>query len=74
MKSRRILVSIDTIAELFRDYLTEEDLPKDAMPIKLMLKPSEAGKLGLLMVSDSIPEGAQPYQIKFDVKKVYSVG
>ena len=73
MLDRRVLITIDTISELFKDYLTEEDLPADAMPIKLMLKPTEAGKLGILMVSDSFPENAPPYLVKFDIKKVYSV-
>ena len=73
MKDRRILITIDTLAELFKDYLTPEDLPADAMPVKLMLKPSEAGKLGVLMVSDSFPENAAPYYLNFNIKKVYSV-
>lgn len=73
MKDRRILITIDTIAELFKDYLTEEDLPADAMPVKMLLKKNEAGKLAILMVSDSFPEQAAPYYVRFDIKKVYSV-
>lgn len=74
MKDRRILITIDTISELFKDYLNPEDLPADAMPIKLQLNKNEAGKLAILMTSDEFPENAQPYHVRFDIKKVYSVG
>jgi len=73
MKDRRILITIDTIAELFKDYLTPEDLPTDAMPVKMLLKQNEAGKLAILMVSDDFPEQAPPYHVRFDIKKIYSV-
>lgn len=73
MKQRFLLLTIDTISELLKDYVdNEEDIPSDAMPIKMMFKPTEQGKIGLVMVSDHFKDGAPPILVRFDIKRVFS--
>jgi hypothetical protein len=67
------MLTIDTIAELLKDYVGGEDIPEDAMPIKLMLKPTEQGKLAIEMVSDTWREGLDPLMINFKIKRVYGL-
>lgn len=72
MNKRRVLVDIDSILNLFKDYLTEEYIPADAMPIKFMLNRAEKGKLGIVITSDSLQAGP-PIPITFTMKRIYSV-
>jgi len=75
MKQRYVVLTIDTIAELLKDYISNpDDIPPDAMPVKLMLKPTEAGKLAIEFVSDHFnPQSLTPLTVKFDLKRIYSV-
>lgn len=74
MKTRICIVTIDTLAELFKDYVNNpDDIPLDTMPVKLMLKPTEQGKLAIEMFSDSYKGTELPLNIHFDIRRIYSV-
>lgn len=68
---RRILVDIDSIVNLFKDYLTEDYIPADAMPMNFMVRPTEMGKLGIVIYSDSLTEGP-PIPVTFSLKRIYA--
>jgi hypothetical protein len=72
MIRRRVLVDIDSIVNLFKDYLTEDYLPADAMPLKFFINPTEQGKLGILVFSDRLPVGP-PIPVTFQIKRLYGV-
>jgi hypothetical protein len=71
---RRVLITIDTIACLFKDYINSEDLPLTAKPIKLLFKPTEKGKLALLFTSDLWDGPQRDYQVQFGIKRISAVG
>lgn len=72
-KNRRVLVDIDAILNLFKDYTAESnDIPWDAMPVRFMIKPEEKGKLGIIIQSDYIEPGP-PIPITFHLKRVYGL-
>lgn len=73
MKPRYCVLTIDTLAALLRDYVGGEDIPSDAMPIKLMLNPRERNKIAIEMVSDSWKEGMPALDVKFQIKRVFQV-
>ncbi len=73
MKPRYIILTIDTITELLKDYVGGEDIPSDAQPLKLMLNPSEKNKIAIVMDSDSWKEGMAPLDVKFKIKRVYGI-
>jgi len=53
VKQRYIVITIDTLAEMLKDYVADEqDIPADAMPVRLLVKPTEQGKLAIEMFSD----------------------
>jgi len=72
MKHRYIIVTIDTIAELLKDYCGQEDLPATAMPIKLMLKPTDQGKLAILFDSPDWSSDLPPLSVSFRLKRIYA--
>lgn len=73
MKPRYILLTIDTIAELIKDYCGEE-IPEDAMPTGLRVKQSEQGKLALEMTSNHWKsDNLAPLHINFRIKRFASV-
>jgi hypothetical protein len=74
VKERYIITTIDTIAELFKDYLSLEDLPLTAVPLKLMVKPGEGYKAAIEFFDLSWPEGLAPLEVKFDIQRMYGVG
>jgi hypothetical protein len=73
LKTRRVLVDIDAILNLFKDYTQESgDIPQDAMPVKFMIKPEDRGKLGILIQSPTLEPGP-PIPITFHLKRVYGL-
>lgn len=73
MKERYVVVTIDTIAELFKDYCGPEDIPPDAMPTKLLFRPADRGRLAIQMVSDSWAEGLPPLNVSFTIRRIHTV-
>lgn len=73
MKERFVILTIDTIAELFKDYCGPEDIPADAMPTKLLLRPTEKGRLAIEFVSDSWAEGLPPLAVTFKIKRMFAI-
>lgn len=73
MKPRYIMLTIDTITELIKDYVGLEELPEDARAIKMMFKPNESGKLAIEMISDSWTETQTPIDINFKIKRFYGI-
>lgn len=70
MKPRYIMLTIDTIAELIKDYVGADEIPDDAMPTMLMVKPTENGKLALELVSDHWdPAKLDPLSVNFRIKR-----
>lgn len=73
MKSRFVVVTIDTIAEIIRDYVADEsDIPADAMPVSMQINPINK-KLAITFVSDNWKEQPAPLAVNFDIKRIYAV-
>lgn len=73
MKPRYIMLTIDTITELIKDYVGLDELPEDARAITLKFKATEQGKLGIEMISDTWDKPQAPIDVNFRVKRVYGV-
>jgi hypothetical protein len=73
MKPRYIMLTIDTITELIKDYVGLEELPEDARAIKLMFKSTEQGKLAIEMISDTWTTEQAPINVDFRIKRVYGI-
>lgn len=69
---RIIIIGIDDITRLFKDYVGMIGVPDDAMPIKLMLNPQEH-RLGILMESDEWVGPQSSETIKFDINRVFTI-
>ncbi len=65
-----IVLSLDDINRLFQDYCGMTGYPEDAYAVKLMVN-ATSHKLALLVESPSIPSGAAPEEIKFDIKRMW---
>ena len=72
MKERFVIVTIDTIVELFKDYCGE-DIPADAMPIRLLVRPEEKGRLAIELVSDSFKPDSPSLVVNFRNKRIHAV-
>ena len=73
VKRRMVITSIDSVLEMFKDYLGEDNLPKDAKVGLFRYKPNEQGRFMIVAGSDSIKQGAAPLNVHFDVKRIYGV-
>jgi hypothetical protein len=51
-KRRRIIIRLEDLSNIMKDYLSPEDLPPTATPVEFMLNPQEHNKLGLRFESD----------------------
>ena len=75
LHERSVHTTIDTLVELFKDFLDESIFPRDAQPVQLMLKPGTK-QLGILCTSKEWKnEGnsnIQEIPISFNIKRIYS--
>lgn len=73
MLIRKIILPVDALLEIVKDYTREtHDIPDDAVPVSLQIKPSEKGMFGLMVQSDGFKDDS-PIRVNFDLKRVYSV-
>ncbi len=73
MQRRQVIITIDSLGELFKDYLGEGVIPADAVAQRLMINPLENGKMALEVASPSIPDNAKDIRVNFQLKRVYTV-
>ncbi len=73
MTTRMVIIPIEVITSLFFDYVGQVGFPDDAVPVKLMLNPQEQ-KLALVVESESFTGPQTPEQVKFDIRRIYTVG
>lgn len=72
MKRRLVIIPIDSILELFKDYAGLIAVPDDAQAEKLLL--NEQDRLMALQISAESYPGNQPMeQIRFDLQRTYVV-
>ncbi len=71
---RSVVVTVDTLVEVLKDYLGEENLPADAQAVRLLVNRKEQGKVGLVVASEQLATGLPALQAHFDIRRVYSVG
>lgn len=72
MKVRRVIITIDTLMELFKDYCSSEDIPASAQARKLMLNQQER-KAAVVAESPEWAADAAPLQVNFQIKRYYGV-
>lgn len=72
-RDRMVILTIDTIGELLKDYVGENNIPVDAVAQRLLINPQDNGKLALELASPNIKADAKPIYVNFDIKRVYSV-
>ena len=72
-RKRMVIVTLDTLAELLKDYLGEDYIPSDAKATRLMVNPQEQGKLALEVTSPNINYNDKDVFAHFDLKRIYSV-
>ena len=71
--TRLVVIGIDDLTRLFRDYVGLVGFPEDARPVKFMLN-SQERKLGLVVESNEFKQFEQMEEIKFDLRRTYGVG
>jgi hypothetical protein len=70
---RKIIIPIDAIMEMFKDYCKDtNDIPADAVPLSLQIKPNERGMFAILAESEQWKDDT-PVRVNFDIKRVFSV-
>lgn len=70
MRMRMIVCQLDDICRLFADYCGMTGFPEDARAVRLMVKEGSK-KLALVVESPSIPSGAPPEEIRFEIKRMF---
>lgn len=70
---RMVIITIDTLVELFKDYLGPEQLPTNAQPVAMLINPKEKGKIMIIVDSDDILQDVGPLRIDFHLKRFFGV-
>lgn len=70
---RRILISVDNILAMMKDYTKGEgSIPENAVPVSLQVNPAEKGMFGLMVESPDFKDDT-PVRVEFDIKRVYGI-
>ena len=72
MKTRMVVIDIDSLCCLFHDYAKLIGFPEDARPVKLMFNPQER-KVGLVIDAESLTGPQFMEEIKFDLRRIHSI-
>lgn len=71
--TRRILIPIDSVMELFKDYASaNNDIPPDTKPLSLMVNTAEKGMFAIRAESPTWKDDS-PMRVDFDIKRVFGV-
>lgn len=74
MASRKIIIPIDSVLELFRSYTAENnEIPLDAKPVTLMVKPQEKGQFAIIAESTEWSKDQPPLVMNFDIRRNFSI-
>jgi len=68
MKVRPVLLSIDSLVEILKGYLGEDQLPLNAKAVRLRQNPQMANRLALEVESPDIV-GDPVIEVKFDIRR-----
>ena len=71
--TRDLIIDINTIVALFKDYCSEEDVPADAKPLKIRFNHAER-KVEVLVESEAWEKDQPPIEVVFDIRRVFGVG
>ena len=70
---RDVVISIESIMEILKDYLGEEDMPRDAVARSLMVNPKLENRVAILVESAEWGEELAPIEVRFVNKRVYGL-
>ncbi len=73
MKRRRVLASIDDIVRLLADYCGADNIPQNVQALKLMIRPTEQGRIGIMCESPDWAAGLPPLDVKFELRRLHSL-
>ena len=73
MRSRMIIIPIDSIAALLADYASGIGFPPDGKPVTWKYNPVMR-KLALVVEADSLDGNQPPEEVRFTLKRTYLVG
>ncbi len=74
MARRKIIIPIDSVLEMFKSYTAENhEIPLDAKPTALLVKPGEQGKFAIKATSEEWSDNLPPLQIHFDIQRSFLV-
>lgn len=74
MALRKIIIPVDSVLEMFKSYTAENhEIPTDALPVTLLVKPTEMGKFAIVASSPEWSHGEPPISIHFDIKRNFLV-
>jgi hypothetical protein len=72
--TRKIIVPVDSVLEMFKSYTAENnEIPLDAKPVTLMVKPTERGQFAIVAESQDWGKDLPPIVINFDIRRNFIV-
>lgn len=73
MKRRMIILPIETITNLMKDYCSQIGFPADAKPLTWLFNHQER-KLALVIGSEEFTSPQPTECVRFDLQKIYGLG
>ncbi len=74
--TRSVVITANTILELFKDYLGPENIPAGAKVTGLLYNRAERGRLALKVAAEDWPKTASGdgLSVKFDLRRTWLAG
>ena len=72
LRRRQVILTIDDVVRLLRDYAGEGEIPEDAAAERLMINPSTR-EIAVQAGSEGWTSGQPPLRLSFKNRKIYGV-
>lgn len=70
---RMVMIPWHDMLNMFKDYLNENDLPKDTQLLRVQYHSTEQGKMCFIVESKNFTN-TNDLNVRFDLKKTFKVG
>lgn len=70
---RMVIVRLDDLVEMIKDYVGEEHAPVSARYAGIMRNPKYLNKIGIMVVSDDWNGWQGVQELHFDLRRVYGL-
>lgn len=74
LKPRMVIITVESLVEIMKDYLGPDNLPEDAKVVSLKVNLNEKGRFAIEVTSPNIKYTDVAMDVNYRLRRVFGVG